>query len=348
MIGRAAILLPSAILAALLTLPVSAQQIHRLPPVIPPESPFSAQRTAPLYVVPPDENPNQLAAFVDPHLEQATPNTGIVPAPRDPRLPQGAKPGQVLQRINFVNTLVGGADQPDDFENYDIELRVSLGFPFPTVDTPLVVTPGLGIHLLDGPDSPDVPARVYDSFVDLMWKLPLGEAWMVDLAITPGLYSDFEGNTSDALRVGGRVIVTYTPNFLHKFAAGLLYLDREDVPFLPVGGYIYSPDDDTRLEFLFPRPKFSRRHLCQGEFEIWYYLAGELGGGAWAVERLGSVADMLYYRDWRVMVGQEIKRSGSSVAWVEIGYVFNRTIEYESGTEFDPQNALMVRAALGY
>jgi hypothetical protein len=36
------------------------------------------------------------------------------------------------------------------------------------------------------------------------------------------------------------------------------------------------------------------------------------------------------------------------VAGIELGYVFNRRIEYDSGTEFEPDETIMVRAGLGY
>jgi hypothetical protein len=268
--------------------------------------------------------------------------------PAGPQLPPGAKPG-VLQRIKFENTWLSGSES-DDIEMFDTELRFSLGFPFPTVASPLVVSPGFGAHWIDGPDAPDLPARVYDAYVDFLWKLPITEQFKLDLAITPGWYSDFEHSDSDALRIVGRAIGSYTWTPEVKLMLGAAYLDREDVPVLPIAGVVYTPNADWELELVFPKPRVAWRYACEGEFASWAYIGGEFGGGSWAIERTNGLIDVVNYSDWRIFVGQEIKRGGDSIAWIELGYVFNRELSYDnSGTpDFEPDNTLMLRAGLGY
>jgi hypothetical protein len=262
-------------------------------------------------------------------------------------LPPGAKPG-VLQRVIFVNSWLSGGEA-DDLEMFDSEFRFSLGFPFPTVQTPLVVSPGVAAHFLDGPDAPDLPARVYDTYIDFMWKLRFDEQFNLDLAVTPGWYSDFEQSSSDALRISARAIGTFTWSPEFKFAAGLVYLDREDIDFLPVGGVIYTPTPDWKFDFVFPKPRAAWRYGCEGEYSTWWYVAGEFGGGSWAVERVGGAPDLVTYSDWRVSIGQEIKRGKDSIAWLELGYVFQRELEYKSGTpDFEPGDTIMFRAGVGY
>jgi hypothetical protein len=51
----------------------------------------------------------------------------------------------------------------------------------------------------------------------------------------------------------------------------------------------------------------------------------------------------------RISIGQELKRCGDAIAWIDIGYVFNRELSYNSGTpDFEPDNTIVVRAGLGY
>lgn len=330
------------------TSPVAAQTYERLPPVVPPESPFSRYSpVAPIEL--PERMPARLAMYNDPNIQQATPqNEPEAQPPVVPQLPPGAKPG-VLQRVKFINTWLSGRSG-DDMEFFDTDLMVSLGFPFPTVQSPLVLTPGFGSHFLDGPDSPDMPAQVFDTYLDILWKKPITPELSVDLALTPGWYSDFEQSNSDALRIGGRLIGFYTWSPFTKFVLGVAYLDRQDVNFLPVGGVVWTPNDDWRLELVAPKPRIAYRSGCDGVFSWWWYMAGEFGGGSWAIRRAAGFDDVANYSDWRFLIGQELKRGLDSIFWVEMGYVFNRQLSYNSGLtpDFSPSNTLLVRLGVGY
>lgn len=57
------------------------------------------------------------------------------------------------------------------------------------------------------------------------------------------------------------------------------------------------------------------------------YIAGELGGGTWAVER-GELDDNATYRDLRLFVGL-MDFSGDSA--LELGWAFDRSLEFRSG-----------------
>lgn len=333
--------------------PARGQWIERLPSVIPPDS-LLAQR----YQAPPplEELPTAMPAarlaYFDPNVDRARPQPAApleppVAIPNGPQLPPGAKPG-VLQRVVFTNTWLSGRE-PDDLGMFDSEFRFSLGFPFPTVETPLVVTPGVGVHLLDGPTTTDLPPRVYDMYLDVLWKYSFSPNWALDIAVTPGWYSDFEQSSSDALRIGGRAIGYYTPSPDLKFLLGAVYLDREDVSFLPIAGAIWTPREDIRLEFVVPKPRASWRTSVSGEYSTWWYIVGEFGGGTWAIQRASGADDVVNYSDLRISIGQELKRCSDSIAWIDIGYVFNRQLSYNSGTpDFEPDSTIVVRAGLGY
>ena len=335
-----------------------AQWTDQLPPVIPPESQFSAQ--PPAYSL--GELPGTMraspAAFYDPNIDQTVPGPlaaeppTAVPAISD--LPPGAKQG-VLQEVAFTNTWLSGSE-PDDLEIFDSELRVSLGMPFPTVRTPLVITPGVGMHLFDGPDAPDLPSRVYDAYLDILWKNMLDPNFTFDIALTPGWYSDFEQNSDEALRIGGRVLARYQWTPITKFMLGLAYLDRDDVDVigiegvLPIIGVVLTPNDDLRLELVIPKPRVAWRTSVDGCHEQWWYVRGEFGGGTWAIERQSGLPDVVNYSDLRISLGHELKYNGDPIAWLELGYVFDREISYDSGStpDFSPNNTIMLRAGLGY
>ncbi len=54
-------------------------------------------------------------------------------------------------------------------------------------------------------------------------------------------------------------------------------------------------------------------------------------------------------RDWRVYFGAERKLSGGSGVRFEAGYVFSRTIEFESSSvDYEPDDTIMVRLGGAY
>jgi hypothetical protein len=121
---------------------------------------------------------------------------------------------------------------------------------------------------------------------------------------------------------------------------GVDYLDRGDVKLLPVAGLIAMPHPKVRLELVFPRPRLT--FLLTDRHQL--YIGGELGGGTWAVERVTMEDDLATYRDLRLCVGLGRLKHNSRRWAVEIGYLFDRRLEYTSGNgNFSPVDTAMIR-----
>lgn len=194
----------------------------------------------------------------------------------------------------------------------------------------LFVTPQFGWHLLAGPRATDLPARLYDVSLDLSMYRPVGAAWLFNVAVTPSLFTDGDNLSADAVRVLGRAMGYYTVSPALQWAAGIVYLDRTDLPVLPAFGAICQPRDDVRFELMFPKPRLAWRQFFSPLCEQWVYVTGELGGQSWGVVRASGADDIATYRDLRLVVGVERKMTSGSSWFVEGGYVFGREIEYES------------------
>jgi hypothetical protein len=269
----------------------------------------------------------------------------------DEEMPRGTRQG-VFQKIAFNATWLAPGSGSGDFGMTDLELKTVLGFPCPTSKSPLVVSPGFGVHFFDGPTSVDLPGQVYDAYTQFRWLCRPSPRWGLDLGVTPGYYSDFQHASDRAVRITGYGAAMYTwqPNL--KLVFGVAYLDRTDLNILPIGGLIWTPNADTSIELVVPRPRIARRLYCAGDsddFEDWLYLAGEFGGGAWAIERASGLEDFITYHDYRIMVGVERKAFGQLSALVEVGYVFGRKLEFESPTpDIKPNDTVMVRAGVSY
>lgn len=192
------------------------------------------------------------------------------------------------------------------------------------------LTPQFGWHLLNGPRATDLPGQLYDFSLDFSMYRPVGETWLLNLALTPSLFTDGDNLSGDAIRILGRAMAYYTASPQLQWAGGIVYLDRTDLPVLPAFGAICQPRDDLRFELMFPKPRLAWRQWRSPVDEQWVYVTGELGGQSWGVVRASGADDIATYRDLRLVLGLERKRTAGSSWYVEGGYVFGREVEYES------------------
>lgn len=270
------------------------------------------------------------------------------PEQTSPPLPAGAKPG-VVQQLMMSGTFLAGGNSPNSLGINEIAFRGTLGFPFFTIESPLLISPGFTMHLLDGPRSVDVPPRLYEAYVDFRWLRRLTPKLGMDLAVTPGVFSDFNKVGSQSIRIQGRGLGAYDWSERLRLVAGVLYLDRDDIRLLPAAGAFWTPNDDVRFELIFPRPRIARRLFWSDEVAWWAYLLGELGGNSYGVTMADGSQDTLTYRDYRFMLGIERKVNLRIGGYFEVGYVFGRELEYLSGPPpISPPGTVLVRGGLVY
>lgn len=265
----------------------------------------------------------------------------------EPPLPKGAKNG-VLQQVLFAETYLPQMGS-DGMGMNDLLIQSTVGFPFFTRENPLLVTPAFEAQLLQGPTATEVPPQLFDASLQFVHVRKLSKQFSIMSGIQPGWHSDFEQGDHRAFRLPGRLLGVWEWRPETQFVFGVLYLDRDDIRFLPAGGLIFGAAEDRRLELIFPRPRYTHRFIYNGEIEWWWYVAGEFGGGSYTFERTTGGTDVITLSDWRALLGIERRVSGGINSRLEFGYVFNRRIQYESGApEFNPTATLLARCGLTY
>ena len=219
-----------------------------------------------------------------------------------------------------------------------------------TPDNIIALQPGLRTYFLEGPTIVDVPAALYDAQVSIVWRKKFSERWQTNVWLQPKIRSDFQ-TSDDAFFFSGGAYAKYvwTPNVFDLYL-GAFYLDRDDVSVLPAVGFVWSPTPDWRYEVLLPRPKIAHRLTRIGDcFEKWAYLSGQLGGGSFAVERVTGETDKLTLRDLRIFWGIETVRPGGAGTFAEVGYVFNRGVQYKNNDEeYEFDGSLMLRLGMRF
>jgi len=258
----------------------------------------------------------------------------------------------VFQKALFDGTWLapGGSD---GMGMYDLQLQTIFALPCPRRDSPLVITPGFAVHYLEGPQNVDLPPRLHEGYAQFRWLSQVTPSLGLDLAITPGIFSDFDQQSGRAFRLTGHGAAAWTWNETTKFVLGAAYLDRPDVEIIPIGGMIWTPNEDAKFDLIFPHPKISRRIYWGGNYgdqvQNWAYVAGEFFGDAWAIKRADGSDDLVVLSDYRLILGLEHKVLGGLSSRIEVGYVFGRRIRFRSDTpDFHPAGTVMLRGGLTY
>ena len=312
-----------------------------LPQPLPPVSESAADESA---------NPLKLASFprdfTEPLLDQPDNPVLLPEAAQAARPPQ--RPG-FFQRIAATTTYLPRlGDENVGLE--ETEVYGVFGVPFPTRDTPLLIEPGTDFWVVDSPFGADLPPTLHDDYVEFHWLGKLSSRWGADIVVTPGWHSDYQNpNGSQAFRLEGHGVGAYdwTPNF--KLALGVAYWDRLNAKVIPAGGFIWTPNADVRLEIITPKPRIAYRINRDPTFERWVYIAGEFGGGEWAIMQPGGVNNVLDYTDYRVMMGIQHKSLVLGLnSDAELGYVFGRQLQYQVGADQKLPSTLEARLGLSY
>lgn len=287
------------------------------------------------------------------------PPSAIQPPPQY-IFPNGAPPQlDVTQSIRFIqdvrlrHTWVGGGDDPNDLGIHDSEVAVTFTVPnFLTTGQPLFISPAFALHLWDGPVLPDadLPPNAYSAYLDFQWASDPALQIGAELGFRVGAYTDFNTMSDESLRIQGLGLGVFklTPTFTAK--VGAMYLDRNKIKILPAGGLLWTPTPHVRFDIFFPQPKLSAYLTTLGQYEVWWYLAGEYGGGAWTIERADGTSDAIDINDIRASAGVEWTGPRGVTGFVEGGFVFKRQVIYvvDPSDSFDPGDTFMVRAGISF
>jgi hypothetical protein len=255
-----------------------------------------------------------------------------------------------FQRANFITTYLPRLDGTGvGFLGLDTNLI--FGVPCPTRESPLLIKPGTEVNFVEASTAYDLPSELYDNYLEFRWLSKITPRFGVDISVTPGWHSDYQNSIgADCYRTVAYGVGAWDWTPTLTIAAGIIYLDRDDVNIAPAGGIIWTPTDDVRYELISPRPRAAWRINCERCYNDWFYVAGEFGGGQWGIQQAGGVNNVLTASDWRLILGVERKSTELGLSGrAEIGYVFGRQLEYRDTLPAeDLPDTMMARVGLWY
>lgn len=266
---------------------------------------------------------------------------------------------RLCQGFRVRNTYLDSDRGTNALRINDLDLALGLVYPnFLFSTQPLFLLPTFSYHTWSGfnpENNADLPTEAYSAFLDAGWQSDPTAIFGAELGVRVGMFSAFDANSSDSLRILGRGIgrVRLTPQTALRL--GVLYLDRNRVKLLPAAGILWQPSPFTRLDIFFPEPKLSSYLTTIGNLDSWWYVAGYYGGGSWTVRRDNGQRDSIDINDIRIVIGLEwgrndLIREGRRCGFAELGVVFERELLYKHNPQdnLDLKNTFVVRVGYGY
>ena len=270
---------------------------------------------------------------------------------------------RLFQGPRFRHTWLSGSDsfndkRPNALETNDSD--VSLVFAIPNLlnsNRPFYIIPSYSQHVWEGPSVPgsDLPGSAFSAFLDFGWDTNPQQTIGLEAGGRVGVFSAFDAVNSESIRLQAKLLgrVRLTPNATLR--AGVFYLDRNKIKLLPAGGLLWTPNQDTRFDLFFPEPKLSHYLATLGNSDVWWYLTGYYGGGAWTIKHTDETNDEIDINDIRLLMGLEFGRSdqirqGFRLGFIEGGYAFDRELIYRnrSASSLDLENSIVIRAGFAY
>lgn len=233
----------------------------------------------------------------------------------------GPEPYTIYRSATSAMTFLSGA--PGEFGMTSLEAP-----SYSSRSSKAALNGGIGIHFLSGPEAIDLPPRLYDLSLGYQFRQTAG-MFSVDAATSIGLYTDFDGSVREGLRFPSHATGMVHLGPAADLVLGVDYLHRDDIKILPVFGVsLHVPRFPVcRLDLVFPRPVVEVL-LAPGKR---FCISGELGGGTWDFGFPDGSEDVLTYRDYRILFGLEFDGADGRAAAIELGYVFDRNLEFRSG-----------------
>ncbi len=230
------------------------------------------------------------------------------------------------------------------------DLLGTFAVPIDGMDHVITFTPFFRMDQLNANPGVDVPDALYEAGVKSFWKKVVNEQLTTMVLFTPSVRSDFQ-SSQDAFKLFGMALLQWklVPEKL-ALTGGVTYTGRQDFPVLPMMGLYWTPSPLWKLDIQFPSPRLSRRLMKDGDTsETWGYLAGVFGGNTWAVQRANGTDDQLTLRDLRLVLGVEHLLTKNRGVFVETGWVFSRSAEYDNTPgQIDLGDALLLRAGIQF
>ena len=233
-----------------------------------------------------------------------------------------------------------------------LSLSATFALPAPSKESPLLLKPLFQTWFFD---SDALRPTFCTTGLDLLWLVSLAkDKFTLALGATPSYSGDFKAK-KETFRIPAHLVGIWTSNPRTKILLGVLYLDRTtSYNWLPMGGILWTPNEDLNFELTFPRIRLSQRIKWWGSVagdsvSDWLYTSFEFGTGSWGYRfDLGSTDTRVEYSDYRWLFGYERRTLSGLTLALEVGWMFKREIALQGYGSFRPNDAFFLQLKTSY
>jgi hypothetical protein len=224
-------------------------------------------------------------------------------------------------------------------------LSVSSGKRFTYGWTNLSIRPQFQVLFLGGPPAPgpNLPSQVYALTTDFQVEQPVSRKLSFTFGATPGLYTDWNNLTSEAVRVPARLFASYVVSPKLILIGGVVYTAQPELPIIPAAGLIWNPSEKWRVDLIAPRPRLVYR--WNDQLQVYGQFSFE--ASTYAIRTMDR-DDLLEYRDFRVSLGTEWTTKQKVRLYSEVGAAFARDLDlmHQPSNTIDP--GIFLRAGVRF
>ena len=253
----------------------------------------------------------------------------------------------MFQKVNFDALWAPAGKGADAVGITQLSLSATFALPAPSKESPLLLKPLFHTWFFD---HPELRPTFCTAGLDLLWLVPLiKDKFTLALGTTPSYSGDFKAK-KETFRIPAHVVGIWTCNPRTKVLLGVLYLDRStSYNWLPMGGILWTPNEDLNFELTFPRIRLSQRIKWWGSVagdsvSDWLYTSFEFGNGSWGYRLSPADVDARFeYSDYRWLFGYERRTLSGLTLALEVGWMFKREIALHGWGSFHPNDAFFLQ-----
>jgi hypothetical protein len=202
------------------------------------------------------------------------------------------------------------------------EEKVKIGRTF-RINSRLTLTPDISYSQLQvsAPAAARLPEKLHTVSLGLRGDYRWDPKLSFSLLLSPGLAGDFKQINGDDLRVRFGVTGRYNISEKLTLLGGLIYQQGyHSLPIFPIAGAIYRPDEHWMFSLAAPRPGVS----YAPSKDLRFSLGADFLGGEYQLHDESLGAQVIRYRDFRVVGGSDFTIFAHLKGEVAAGYAFAR------------------------
>ncbi|MBW7908325.1 MAG: hypothetical protein H3C50_05310 [Kiritimatiellae bacterium] len=199
------------------------------------------------------------------------------------------------------------------------------------------------LRILDGSGGANLPDRLAALRLDLAYVLRNMDGSALKVDIFPGIYSDTEDLSLDDLYLPVQVLAIQAFNPQMSGLIGIAVYPGFDHTFDPRFGVRFAPVENLRVDVMYPESRVTFR---PDELEL-YAGVRHTAVNEFRLED-GDARKSIGFRETRAFVGAAWPLSDLLRFNAEVGYAFNREIEFKRAeADRDWDEAFLIRVGIG-